>query len=500
MNLPMNGGVVVIDDNMQEALPLLKQLSKEGISYSYYDGSPHDYPENPLDSVRIVFTDMQLDGSSYGGNKSHKNVLGSLISGLNALIAKDNGPYIIFVWSKNESQYLLDFKKMVNEENALDCKPLDIISMEKAECFVTDYKEDEDGKIVERDFVFRENGQDILRQKLSEKLELIDAFVLLYNWENGIKVSAARTIDRIDSLNPYYGDNWNSNLKSLFYEISKAYAGKTLRNDNTDVIHNLYLALWDMLQGITEAIMLEKSSQVNNISCLKLDDENKDEEILETISEKGNEYKLTAGSKKYFVYANKNKIYSGDKIKKIKSVNGAERTVEEEEMKKRLIEMYKKRCANVNSLLLLRNDFYMDKRPGNVYLDISGREKQFVDENNVQDEDTREKIKAIELEVSPICDFSQNKRSKVRILPGYMVPDEFWEKNNAEYYYVSPVISYEGNEYKMVFDFKEFTSEKLDYLDDRQPIFTINDDLLHVIKEKMFSHGSRSGIVSLMLD
>ena len=142
MNLPMNGGVVVIDDNMREALPLLKQLSKEGISYSYYDGTPHDYPENPLDSVRIVFTDMQLDESSYGGNKSSKNVLGSLISGLNALIGKDNGPYIIFVWSKNEAQYLLDFKKMINEENALECKPLDIISMEKAECFVTKHIKD----------------------------------------------------------------------------------------------------------------------------------------------------------------------------------------------------------------------------------------------------------------------------------------------------------------------------------------------------------------------
>lgn len=497
MNLPMNGGVVVIDDNMGEALPLLKQLSKEGISYNYYDGSPHDYPENPLDSVRIVFTDMQLDGSSYGGNKSSKNVLGSLISGLNALIGKDNGPYIIFVWSKNESQYLLDFKKMINEENALVCKPLDIISMEKAECFVTNYTEDTEGNIIGRDFVFRDNGQETLRQKLCEKLDLIDAFVLLYNWENGIKVSASRTIDRIDSLNSYYGDNWNSNLKSLFYEISKAYAGKTLRNDNTDVIHNLYLALWDMLQGVTEATMLEKSVQVNGISCLKLDDENKDEEILETISTDEKEYKLTASSKKYFVYADKNKIYSGDTIKKIKSINGAERTEEEEKMKNSLIGMYKKRCASVNSLLLLRNDFYMDKRPGNVYLDVSGREESFCDENNVKDEETKKKIKAIELEVSPICDFSQNKRSKVRILPGYIVPDEASVKTTAEYYYVSPVISYEEGEYKMVFDFKEFTSENLNYLDNRQPIFAINDDLLHVIKEKMFSHGSRSGIVNL---
>ena len=495
MNLPMNGGVVVIDDNMREAMPLLKQLSKEGISYSYYDGTPHDYPENPLDSVRIVFTDMQLDESSYGGNKSSKNVLGSLISGLNALISKDNGPYIIFVWSKNESQYLLDFKKMINEENALECKPLDIISMEKAECFVTKHIKDEDGNIVDRDYVFRHNGPEILKQKLIEKLDLIDAFVLLYNWENGIKVSAARTIDRIDSLNPYYVDNWNSNLKSLFYEISKAYAGKTLRNDNSDVIHNLYLALWEMLQGITEAIMLEKSSQVNSISCLNLDEDNKDEEILETISAEENEYKLTANSKKYFVYANKNKIYSGDKIKKISPIDGAPRTKEEEEMKNSLIDMYKKRCANVNSLLLLRKDFFMNKRPGNVYLDTSGREKHFCDEN-IQDEETKKMIRAIELEVSPICDFSQNKRSKVRILPGYMVPNGCFEKN-AEYFYVSPVICYEDSEYKMVFDFKEFTSEKLDYLDDRQPIFAINDDLLHVIKEKMFSHGSRSGIVFL---
>ncbi len=255
-----------------------------------------------------------------------------------------------------------------------------------------------------------------------------------------------------------------------------------------------------MLQGISEAIMSEKSSQVNDISCLKLYGENKDEEILATISTEEKEYNLTAGGKKYFVYADKNRIYSGDTIRKINPVSGAPRTEEEEKMKSGLIGMYKKRCANVNSLLLLRNNYFMDKRPGNVYLDVSGREEHFCDENNVQDEETKKKIRAIELEVSPICDYSQNKRSKVRILPGYMVPVEASVKTTAEYYYVSPVISYEEGEYKMVFDFKEFTSENLSYLDNRRPIFAINDDLLHVIKEKMFSHGSRSGIVSLIMN
>ena len=55
MELPKNGSIVIVDDQITEALPLMNALAKRGVSYSYYDGKGKSYPAKPLDSVRLIF-------------------------------------------------------------------------------------------------------------------------------------------------------------------------------------------------------------------------------------------------------------------------------------------------------------------------------------------------------------------------------------------------------------------------------------------------------------
>ena len=38
MELPRNGGIVIIDDQIGEAIPLMNALSQKGVSYVYYNG------------------------------------------------------------------------------------------------------------------------------------------------------------------------------------------------------------------------------------------------------------------------------------------------------------------------------------------------------------------------------------------------------------------------------------------------------------------------------
>lgn len=38
MKLPKNGSIVIIDDQIKEALPLMNALAVRGASYLYYDG------------------------------------------------------------------------------------------------------------------------------------------------------------------------------------------------------------------------------------------------------------------------------------------------------------------------------------------------------------------------------------------------------------------------------------------------------------------------------
>ena len=118
MELPKNGSIVIIDDKINEAIPLMTALAKRGVAYIYYDGKPRNYPEETLDSVRFVFLDMHLDevAGAAGGNK---NIVSSLIGGLDAVVGEDNGPYIIMVWSKHDSQHMIEFKQAVLEKNEM---------------------------------------------------------------------------------------------------------------------------------------------------------------------------------------------------------------------------------------------------------------------------------------------------------------------------------------------------------------------------------------------
>ena len=96
MDLPKNGSVVIIDDKINEALPLIKALAKRGVPYSYYDGKSKSYPPKALDNVRIIFLDMHLDEVASGATNT-KNIVSLLVAGLDAIVDENNGPYVIMV-------------------------------------------------------------------------------------------------------------------------------------------------------------------------------------------------------------------------------------------------------------------------------------------------------------------------------------------------------------------------------------------------------------------
>lgn len=79
MDLPKNGSVVIIDDQIMEALPLMNALAKRGVSYSYYDGKSKNYPTVPLDNVRLIFLDMHLDEAAVGTTNTKNIISGARI-------------------------------------------------------------------------------------------------------------------------------------------------------------------------------------------------------------------------------------------------------------------------------------------------------------------------------------------------------------------------------------------------------------------------------------
>jgi hypothetical protein len=121
------------------------------------------------------------------------------------------------------------------------------------------------------------------------------------------------------------------------------------------------------------------------------------------------------------------------------------------------------------------------------------------------------------LEVSPSCDYSQNKWKLHRQIPGVLWPIEYIstkihskEKeivNQADYIYKSPTFLYCKKMYKMVFDLRDFSTsnfndiknykEKLSFRPLNPPLFRIRHNLLIEIQSQISKHINRPGFVYL---
>ena len=102
------------------------------------------------------------------------------------------------------------------------------------------------------------------------------------------------------------------------------------------------------------------------------------------------------------------------------------------------------------------------------------------------------------LEVSPVCDYAQDKWIACRLLSGILWPLKYKKKvKQADYIYKSPVIEFKNKLFYLVFDFRSFTSVRISVLKTVKPIFRIRKSLLVDIQCRLSRHINRPGVVSI---
>jgi len=221
MNIPENGRVVVIDDDLEEALPLINVLSKNCVPVTYFRGNLEELPENGLNSVRIVFLDLRLIKST-----KKEDVISSLIGVLSKILKEDNGPYFIVLWSKHEKDYKDAFEDAFDkDENLKKIKPLVIISIEK-ETYI---------ESTDDDIKFKSDAIQNIELKLKEELDKLGIFHLFTIWENLVHNAAGKTVNDFSEF--YTFDNkWNQNIGTLFLKLAKGVLEEQLDISNTENI------------------------------------------------------------------------------------------------------------------------------------------------------------------------------------------------------------------------------------------------------------------------
>lgn len=203
MIIPSGGRVVIVDDKIEEIGTLMTVLSKEGIGFTYFDGSIDSLPISPLQGTIFMFLDLELD-KALTDDKSKAsqdiNVMKHIL-GANAFIKS----VVLIVWSGAMS-ILRELKTLMSDEGV---NPLVLIEINKADC-------KEDGEFI------LQKIDDQINQHLAE----IPSFSLLTFWDNIVGQAAMEVYKNSIVCDSNILSDINIHIDSLYFELAKAQLGK----------------------------------------------------------------------------------------------------------------------------------------------------------------------------------------------------------------------------------------------------------------------------------
>ena len=205
--------VLLIDDNPEEAIPILTALGQVGVGCVYVKGDKfEELPEKPVDGIRLVFLDMRLDE---GGNQ--RNVLSKTIAVLKRCVPNNTMPLVVVCWTKHEDD-IETFKKMV-VRSFPGLKPGFIVGMPKPKR----------GKA---------NTWKGILSKIRNKLKKYDALTLTWQWENVLHGAATDTIQTLADVSTHMINNpvsiikdWQDGIFIVCQELVRAEAGHTVEKE-----------------------------------------------------------------------------------------------------------------------------------------------------------------------------------------------------------------------------------------------------------------------------
>lgn len=518
MILPKNGSVVIIDNEPNEALPIIQVLARKGIAVTYYKGNDEvSLPESKSQNVRLVFLDLQLIDTS---NEHH--ISKHIANLLDQVISPTNGPFILIVWSKNRSKYegivLEEIKKHkhlfptcvigFNKRECLEEKVIPAIDKDIAIEGILDkvkgtldkedipaLKEAMHDVLSEEyrtEFVAKEDAFAIIENYIREELKNAGVFHLFVIWENLVKEASASTVQAIsDTIETT--DLWENNMRDVIKRMARARTGQ---NDSPDELA-LKAALGTFSYSFSEE--LETSIRDFNFpEYVKLDspfiisgyNSNGEKLDISLYSDDNDKpkVKLSKGEdelKKDLSYFKIDKLSNG--------LREPDKSAVEE-----LTTTYIKIPNLINTKLHVELNPSEELMPGNVYkISVSDDKKQeYLTTYFDKIDDDLSKYQFIEVEVSPICDYAQKKWKKSRLLSGVIYSNELTAKSKIDHLYpVRPVVIVDDKPYNMIFDFHLFKSlDTEDVKENREIWFRLKRELLLDMIANLSGHVNRPGI------
>ena len=243
--------IIMVDDNEEDLLKLSNIFYSRGIGCKkfIYDS----FYSNPLKGVRMLFLDINLNQA-----QSEQQRNSTLQDAITRYIHKDNGPYILVLWTSN-TEWIANFKTFVtrnHNEDFIKHSPFYITNIDKTE-------------------FYNENNS------LDDKICSIfgeSAVKLIFEYENimsnVVDLTTSKLVDLIPKGNVWENnDTFNNNCQKVFSAIAVQTVGYALAKQNPDYAikealipllsdafrHSQHI-LWD-----TNIDVLENSTTQNDI-------------------------------------------------------------------------------------------------------------------------------------------------------------------------------------------------------------------------------------------
>jgi hypothetical protein len=459
MNIPKNGRIAIIDDQFEQAFPLINILSKNQCSFSYFTGEEKYLPEEGqnFNDIRLLFLDINLiDNAAH----ESKVIKGRLIPVLKRVISENNYPYVLVYWSRHENEY----ESLIQEIFTNDLptrKPIAFLSQNKLDYF------DLDGKQTEKCEELTVN----LFQNICDSIDKTPAYGYLVNWENQAHFSVDNTLEEIfKSLHTL--ESWECNANYLLNQLGENYAGNgTYKNQSPEekiisayqAFNNVYI---DTLEYLTN------SSKIDNAKDLAFDENLIDKESVFIVN------------KKLLISEENNCLeYSGAVIEDSISANNS------------TYEDLLNNCLNRRKIEdLVKNDSAND---GKSNAEISKIIKKLCSQKR---REIRVDYRKICVVVTPLCDFIQNKSIYSRVVQGILIKANHLDciDDKSEAVFITPKFKIGSDVFVLVLNFRYFfTTNTLSQSTDFKQIFRIRQQLLSEIQSKLARHINRQGVLFL---
>ena len=247
--------VIVVDDDEDDALPILKAFAKKGIPAAFFDGSLRGLPlkDDRLTGVRLAILDMDL----IGGGASEKSKAAALVKRIEKILSPNNGPYAVLAWTNHPD--LLDFFEDYVFSAKDVPKPIFSIMITKAEC------RNKRGKL---------GNLALISKKLDDKLMQVSPLMFLQAWEEkcfSAATEVTNTLSDLASCEAAELDEWRNLWKTQLLKLMHAMSGEAVGTKLSEdlVLGGLYSSLnplhTDRLESNTAAL----SASLNSTEIIK---------------------------------------------------------------------------------------------------------------------------------------------------------------------------------------------------------------------------------------